>query len=111
MIRPPPRSTRTATLFPYPTLFRARFNDAAQTLYHFIWGTFCDWYVEFSKPLLAGGDEAVQSETRATAAWALDQMLLLLHPFMPFITEELWQQLAEERSGLDRKSTRLNSSH
>src|SRR3546814_373485 len=52
-----------------------RFNDAAQTLYHFIWGTFCDWYVEFSKPLLAGGDEVVQSETRATAAWALDQIL------------------------------------
>src|SRR3546814_13290751 len=70
-----------------------RFNDAAQTLYHFIWGTFCDWYVEFSKPLLAGGDEVVQSETRATAAWALDQILLLLHPFMPFITEELWQQI------------------
>jgi valyl-tRNA synthetase len=74
-----------------------RFNEAAQTIYHFVWGTFCDWYVEFSKPLLQGDDEAVKAETRATAAWVLDHILLLLHPFMPFITEELWGKLAARR--------------
>jgi len=67
-----------------------RFNDAAGTLYHFVWDVFCDWYVELSKPVLHGGDDAAQAETRATAAWALDQILLLLHPIMPFLTEELW---------------------
>ena len=67
-----------------------RFNDAANTLYHFIWGTFCDWYVEFSKPLLNSDDAAVADETRATMGWAMDQFLILLHPLMPFVTEELW---------------------
>ena len=71
-----------------------RFNDAAGALYHFLWHIFCDWYLELIKPLLQEGDEAVQAETRATAAWALDQSLKLLHPFMPFITEELWERLA-----------------
>jgi len=52
----------------------------------------CDWYVELSKPLLQGGDEAARDETRATMAWALDQCLKLLHPIMPFVTEELWNQ-------------------
>jgi valyl-tRNA synthetase len=74
-----------------------RFNEAAQTLYHFIWGTFCDWYLEFSKPLLEGTDEALQAETRATAGWVFDQILRLLHPFMPFMTEELWGAMAESR--------------
>ena len=76
-----------------------RFNDAANHLYQFIWGTFCDWYLEFTKPLLTGGDEAAKTETQATAAWVLDQLLPLLHPVMPFITEELWEQLAGERHG------------
>ncbi len=76
-----------------------RFNNAAGTLYQFTWGTFCDWYVEFIKPILQGEDEDAKAETRATAAWALDQLLRLLHPIMPFITEELWEQLAENRAG------------
>ena len=74
-----------------------RFNEASQTLYHFIWGTFCDWSVEFAKPLLQGDDKATKAETQATAAWVLDNILKLLHPFMPFITEELWQQFGETR--------------
>ncbi|MEM7544641.1 MAG: valine--tRNA ligase [Pseudomonadota bacterium] len=69
-----------------------RFNDAASTLYAHTWRVFCDWYVEFAKPLLQGEDEAAKVETRATMAWALDQVLILLHPVMPFITEELWAQ-------------------
>ncbi|QBF31135.1 valine--tRNA ligase [Thalassococcus sp. S3] len=67
-----------------------RFNDAANALYAFVWGKVCDWYVEFSKPLLQGEDEAARDETRATMKWVLDQCLILLHPIMPFITEELW---------------------
>jgi len=74
-----------------------RFNDVANAVYQFTWGTFCDWYVEFAKPLLQGDDEAAKAETRATAAWVLDQILHLMHPIMPFITEELWQALAEGR--------------
>jgi len=71
-----------------------RFNDAANGLYAHVWGVFCDWYVELSKPLLQGEDEAARDETRATMAWALDQCLKLLHPIMPFVTEELWGQIA-----------------
>jgi valyl-tRNA synthetase len=67
-----------------------RFNDAANALYSFVWGKFCDWYVEFSKPLLNADDAAVIAETRQTMGWALDQCLTLLHPIMPFVTEELW---------------------
>ncbi|MCB1356312.1 MAG: class I tRNA ligase family protein, partial [Maritimibacter sp.] len=55
----------------------------------------CDWYVEFSKPLLASEDGDVVAETRATMAWVIDQCLILLHPFMPFITEELWGEIAD----------------
>ncbi|WP_428928421.1 valine--tRNA ligase [Marinibacterium sp. SX1] len=66
-----------------------RFNDAAGALYAFVWGKVCDWYVEFAKPLLAEGS-AAQAETRATMRWVLDQCFILLHPIMPFITEELW---------------------
>jgi valyl-tRNA synthetase len=64
-----------------------RFDQAADALYKFVWGKVCDWYVEFAKPLFDGPDAA---ETRATMAWVLDQSMILLHPFMPFITEELW---------------------
>ncbi|MTJ83467.1 MAG: valine--tRNA ligase [Telmatospirillum sp.] len=78
-----------------------RFNDAANAAYQFVWNSFCDWYLEFAKPVLQGADGAAKTETRATAAWVLDQILHLLHPFMPFITEELWQQLGEGTRGHD----------
>ena len=78
-----------------------RFNDAANVIYQFVWGTFCDWYVEFTKPLLAEGnsDESVKQETRDTTGWVLDQILLLLNPFMPFITEELYESIAVRQKG------------
>ena len=66
-----------------------RFDDAASALYRFVWGKVCDWYVEFSKPLLQE-DNPARVETQATMKWVLDQCLVLLHPIMPFITEELW---------------------
>ncbi len=69
-----------------------KFNEAAGALYQFVWNVFCDWYLELVKPILTGTDEAAKAETRATTAWVMDQILLLLHPFMPFVTEELWQQ-------------------
>ncbi len=72
-----------------------RFNDAANTLYAFVWGRVCDWYLELSKPLLMDGTDAEKAETRRTLAWTLDQCLVLLHPIMPFITEELWQQTGQ----------------
>jgi valyl-tRNA synthetase len=72
-----------------------KFNEAAGTLYRFVWNIFCDWYLELIKPVLTGPDGAAKSETGAAAAWALDEILKLLHPFMPFITEELWQVTAE----------------
>ena len=67
-----------------------RFNDAAGAIYRFVWNVFCDWYLELAKPVLMGPDSAAKAETQATVAWALDEILKLLHPFMPFITEELW---------------------
>ncbi len=73
-----------------------RFNDAANALYAFVWGKVCDWYVELSKPLLQD-DAAEAAETRQTLKWVLDQCLVLLHPIMPYITEELWQT-TDERS-------------
>ncbi len=73
-----------------------RYNEAAGALYHFVWHIFCDWYVELIKPLLDGDDEDAKRETKAVAAWTLDQILLVMHPFMPFITEELWTQLSGE---------------
>jgi valyl-tRNA synthetase len=60
----------------------------ADAIYHFTWGTFCDWYVELVKG-------AWDEETRAVAAWAFDQILVMLHPFMPFVTEELWHSMGE----------------
>ncbi|MGH6968707.1 MAG: class I tRNA ligase family protein, partial [Stellaceae bacterium] len=76
------------------------FNAAAETLYHFTWGTFCDWYVEFSKPLLTSSDAAAKAETRAVTAWVLGRLVHLLHPIMPFVTEELWKHLADGKGGL-----------
>lgn len=77
-----------------------RFNEAADAGYHFTWGTFCDWYLEFTKPILNGDDEAAKVETRATMAWTLDQILRMLHPIMPYVTEELWTQIASRDSQL-----------
>lgn len=74
-----------------------RFNDAADAAYKFTWDTFCAWYLEISKPILSGEDGKEKEETQATFAWVLDQILKLLHPFMPFITEELWGKIAEDR--------------
>ncbi|HUJ03490.1 MAG TPA: valine--tRNA ligase, partial [Rhizomicrobium sp.] len=73
-----------------------RFNDAAATTYHFVWDVFCDWYLEFAKPIFNGTDTEAKTETRATAAFVRDNILALLHPFMPFITEELWARTAED---------------
>ncbi|MCI5060208.1 MAG: valine--tRNA ligase [Alphaproteobacteria bacterium] len=76
-----------------------RFNDAANAIYQFVWGTFCDWYLEFTKPVLAGDDEGMIKETRQTTGWVLDQILILLNPFMPFITEELYAAIAPRVAG------------
>jgi valyl-tRNA synthetase len=73
-----------------------RFDDAASALYRFVWNVFCDWYLELAKPVFMGTDEAAKAETRAMTAWTLDQTLKLMHPIMPFITEELWDKLAGE---------------
>jgi len=73
-----------------------RFDDAASALYRFVWNVFCDWYLELAKPVFMGSDEAAKAETRAMTAWTLDQTLKLMHPIMPFITEELWDQLGGE---------------
>ena len=84
-----------------------RFNDAANALYAFVWGKVCDWYVEFSKPLLMDGDAATKAETQATMAWVIDQCLILLHPIMPFITEELWGTLGTRRDAGPCRLARL----
>jgi len=65
-----------------------RYDEMADAIYHFVWGTFCDWYVELIKG-------AFDEETKAVAAWAFDQILVMLHPLMPFITEELWHAMGE----------------
>src|SRR3546814_16148834 len=117
MQRRPPRPKRTDTLFPSTTLFRT-----ANAIYSFAWDRFCDWYLELIKPVLsplplaggvgggpvsedAAGDDMPSpnpsrkregddvAETRAVAGWVLDQILVMLHPFMPFITEEFWTGL------------------
>ncbi|MBK8840618.1 MAG: valine--tRNA ligase [Hyphomonadaceae bacterium] len=79
-----------------------KFNDAAGAIYGYVWNVFCDWYIELTKPIFLGSDEAVKEETRATAAWALDQIVHLLHPFMPYVTEELFQEFGKPigRQGL-----------
>ncbi|MBD9646917.1 valine--tRNA ligase [Ensifer sp. NPDC090286] len=80
-----------------------RFNDAAGSLYRFVWNQFCDWYLELLKPIFGGEDEAAKRESQACVAYVLDEIYKLLHPFMPFMTEELWAQTAgegQERSTL-----------
>ena len=79
------------------------FDYAANALYRFIWNVYCDWYLELAKPIFNGDDEAAKAETRAMTAWTLDLILKLLHPVSPFVTEELWDKLAEHgpaRTGL-----------
>jgi valyl-tRNA synthetase len=78
-----------------------RFNDAAGAAYRFVWDIYCDWYLELIKPLLNGTDEGAKAEARMTAAWTRDQILKLLHPFMPYITEELWARTAEHADPRD----------
>ncbi len=73
-----------------------RFDAAANTIYHFAWDRFCDWYLELIKPVLQGQDANAKDETRVVAGWVLDQIIVMLHPFMPFITEELWHAMAQE---------------
>lgn len=70
-----------------------KFNEAAQKIYHFVWGKFCDWYIEFTKPLLAQNNPETLWETRGCLSWCFKQVLHLLHPFMPFITEEIWKSI------------------
>jgi valyl-tRNA synthetase len=80
-----------------------KFNDAANALYRFIWNIYCDWYLELVKPVLVGVDGPAKTETRAMVAWVRDEILKMLHPFMPFVTEELWRVTAEQgpaREGL-----------
>ena len=77
-----------------------KFNEAAGSAYQFTWGTFCDWYIEFAKPIFYGADNNAKSETQMTAAWVLDQLIRLLHPFMPFITEELWHNFRSDDSSM-----------
>ena len=77
-----------------------RFDEAAHLLYHFVWGSFCDWYLEFTKPILQAEDADARAETQATTAWVLAQTLHLLHPVMPFITEELWRQFGGAAAGM-----------
>ncbi len=85
-----------------------RFSDAANAVYQFAWGTFCDWYIELSKPVFYGEDETAKAETRAVAAWVLDRILTILHPFMPFITTELWNNTGERECKLIHASWPLN---
>ena len=79
-----------------------RFNEAAGAAYRFVWNLFCDWYLELLKPVFAGEDEAAKVESQAVAAFVLDEIYKLLHPFMPFMTEELWTRTAE--GGVERST-------
>ncbi|HVZ13026.1 MAG TPA: valine--tRNA ligase [Bauldia sp.] len=79
-----------------------RFNEAATAAYRFVWNLTCDWYLELSKPILSGPDGAAKDETKATVAWVLEQITLLLHPIMPFLTEELWDNAARAEGASPR---------
>ena len=73
-----------------------KFNEASSNLYQFIWGTFCDWYLEFTKPILQGNDKKLIEETKSTIIWTLDNILILLYPFMPFLSRELRSQIHDK---------------
>jgi len=81
-----------------------RFDAAANTIYHFTWDRFCDWYLELIKPIIQGEDNPKANETRQVAGWVLDQILVMLHPFMPFITEELWHAMATAEDGKSNRN-------
>ena len=85
-----------------------RFSDAANAVYQFVWGTFCDWYIELTKPIFYGENADDIKETRATAAWVLDRILLILHPFMPFVTAELWNNLTARNTKLIKAEWPMN---
>ena len=85
-----------------------RFNDAANGLYKFTWGSFCDWFLEFAKPVFLGTDEAAKAETRAAASWVLDQILLIGQPMIPFVAETLWDELAAA-AGIKRASALIHA--
>ncbi len=73
-----------------------RFDAAANAIYHFVWDQFCDWYIELIKPVLSNAEGGqFDEETKAVAGWVLDQILVMLHPFMPFVTEELWSKMGD----------------
>jgi valyl-tRNA synthetase len=93
-------ATRDCAMAVTQALEAYRFDEAANRLYAFVWGTFCDWYLEFSKPILQGGDAAAQAETKATIGWVLAQIVHLLHPIMPYVTEEIWAQLGGKDAGM-----------
>jgi valyl-tRNA synthetase len=97
--------TATATHEVTAAIEAYKFNDAAAAIYRFVWNVYCDWYLELIKPVLTGPDGSAKSETQAAAAWALDQILKLLHPFMPFVTEELWRVTGAARESLLALST------
>ncbi|GAA2822842.1 valyl-tRNA synthetase [Aminobacter aminovorans] len=92
------RATREVTA----AITTYRFNEAAGAAYRFVWNTFCDWYLELLKPIFMGDDEAAKAESQAVAAFVLDEIYKLLHPMMPFMTEELWAHTAGE--GKERTS-------
>ena len=75
-----------------------RLNDAAQAIYHFVWNDVCDWYIELAKPSLQGTDPAAKKRVQGTLAHVLEAACRLLHPFMPFVTEEIWQKLPKQTS-------------
>jgi valyl-tRNA synthetase len=77
-----------------------RFNDAAGAVYKFTWNIYCDWHLELAKPILLGADGPAKDETRAATAWVFDQILKMLHPFMPFVTEELWGAVGARNGAL-----------
>ncbi len=77
-----------------------QFGEAGRQLYDFLWGEYCDWYIEIAKSQLNSGDEAAAARTRAILLYVLDRTLRLLHPFMPFVTEEIWQHLPHEGDAL-----------
>lgn len=87
-----------------------RFSDAANTVYQFVWGAFCDWYIEMIKPILYGSNEEEKAETRAAFAWVLNRILVILHPFMPFITSELWNNTGTRSERLINASWPKNES-
>ncbi len=78
-----------------------KFNEAAGGAYRFVWNVFCDWYLELAKPLLQGAEGKPKEETRAMTAWVRDEILKLLHPFTPFVTEELWGLTAQDGAARD----------